>query len=128
MRVSQIFFGLWSILFLLFAFWQWNDPDPEIWVSIYCLSAVMSALSAVGRFYVPLLSLLAIAGFLGGLYLFPSSVRDWILQEWRQADLSMKTPDMEVARESFGLFVVSVVMGLAAYKGWVKNRALRKWD
>lgn len=122
MSASRIFFLVWSILFLLFAYWQWNDPDPEVWVSIYCFAAVVCALAAFGRNYIPLLVTAAIAAFLGGLYLFPASVRDWILQEWQQADLSMKTPDMEVARESFGLFIVSVIIGLAAYRGWVKKQ------
>lgn len=122
MKASRIFFSVWSLLFLLFAYWQWNDPDPEVWVSIYCFAASLCALAAFGRYYVPLLFTAAIAAFLGGVYLFPASVRDWILQEWQQADLSMKTPDMEVARESFGLLIISVIIGLAGYRGWVKRR------
>ena len=126
MQVSRVFFGLWSLLFLLFAYWQWNDPDPEVWVSIYCFGAIVSSLAAAERYYVPLFSVAAIAAFLGGLYFFPSSVREWIVREWQQGDLSMKTQDMEVARESFGLFIVSVVVGLATYKGWIKNRSEKK--
>lgn len=123
MRVTPIFFSVWSLLFLLFAYWQFNDPDPEIWASIYGFAAVVCTLAAFRRFYIPLLVTAAIAAFLGGLYLFPASVRDWIFQEWQQADLIMKNPDMEVARESFGLFIVSVIIGLAAYKGSVQRRS-----
>ncbi|UJH90692.1 transmembrane 220 family protein [Antarcticibacterium sp. 1MA-6-2] len=123
MKVSRIFFAIWSLLFLLFAYWQWNDPDPEVWVSIYFFSALMCVLAAFERFYLPLLIVVAIAAFFGGIYLFPSSVRDWVLQEWQQADLSMKTPDMEVARESFGLFIVSLIIGLAALNGWFIKRS-----
>lgn len=128
MMTSRYFFTVCSLLFLLFAYWQWNDPDPEVWIGIYCFGAVMSGLAAFQRFYVPLLLVAATAGFLVGLYFFPSSVREWILQEWHQADLSMKTPDMEEARESFGLFFVSAVMGIAAYRGWVQKRSENKRD
>lgn len=122
-RLLRSFFGFCSLLFLLFAYWQWNDPDPEIWISIYIFSAVMSAFAAFGRFYVTVLFAAAIGGFLGGLYFFPASVSDWVWQEWQQADLSMKTLDMEEARESFGLLIVSAVMGLAAFAGWRKKCA-----
>lgn len=122
MKLSRIFFLVWSLFFLLFAYWQFNDPDPEVWVTMYLISALMCALAVFNRFYLPLLISAAIAAFIGGFYLFPASVRDWVLQEWQQADLSMKTPDMEVARESFGLFIISVIIGLAAYRGWVQKR------
>ena len=123
MRKSTVFFGLSALIFLLFAFWQWNDPDPEIWVSIYVFAAVMSALAAFGRYSVLLLVTAAVAALLGALYYFPSSVGDWISQEWQQADLSMKTMDMEEARESFGLLIVSVILGIEAWVGWRRNRS-----
>lgn len=126
MSASRIFFSVWCLLFLLFAFWQFNDPDPEIWVSIYLFSALMCALAAFNRYYFPLLLSAALSAFIGGIYLFPASVRDWMVQEWQQADLSMKTPDMEVARESFGLLIVSAIIGTAAYRGWVQKRSKKK--
>lgn len=121
-RLSRSFFCFCSLLFLLFAYWQWNDPDPEVWISIYIFGAVMSAFAAFGKFFVTILISVAIAGVLGSLYFFPASVSEWVLQEWQQADLSMKTIDMEEARESFGLLIFSAVMGLAAYAGWRKKR------
>jgi predicted transporter len=125
-HISLFFFGIFSLLFLLFAYLQWNDPDPEIWVSIYVFAAIMCALAAFKRYFVPVLLTASIVAFLGGLYFFPASVIDWILQEWRQADLSMKTIDMEEARESFGLLIISVVMGLAAYKGRKKRLKMKQ--
>ncbi|MDT0648097.1 transmembrane 220 family protein [Zunongwangia sp. F260] len=121
-RASGIFFGLWSLLFLLFCYWQWNDADPEVWMSIYGFAAVMCGLAAVGRFYIPVLMLASIIALLGSLFFFPRSVSDWIFQEWQQADLSMKTIEMEETREFFGLLIISVIMGLAAYKGWREKR------
>lgn len=117
MMVSRIFFAIWSILFLLFGYWQWNDPDPEVWISIYGFAAALSASLALNRYYLSLLVLAAIAAFVGGIYYFPSSVWDWVVQEVQQADLSMKTLEMEEARESFGLLIISVVMSLGSYSG-----------
>lgn len=120
--VSQIFFGLWSLLFLLFCYWQWNDPDPVIWMSIYGFAALMCGLAAVNRFYIPLLIFASVLGFIGSLYFFPNSVVEWIRQEWQQADLSMKTVEMEETREFFGLLIFSCLMGLAAFRGWREKR------
>ena len=122
MSFSRVFFALWSLLFLLFAYWQWNDPDPEIWLSIYGFAAVMCALAAFRRFDLPVLFASGLAALIGGLYLFPPSVTDWISQESQQADLSMKTHQMELARESFGLLIVAAILGFAAYRGWVQKR------
>ena len=115
---NRIFFGVWTLLFLLFAFWQWNDPDPLIWISIYGFAALMSAFAAAGRFYQPLLAFGVIFGFAGFLYMYPGAVSEWIAQELQQQDLSMKTQHMEEARESFGLLLVSLIMGVAFYVGW----------
>ena len=121
-QISRIFFAFWALFFILFGYWQWNDPDPEVWISIYGFAAIMSALAYFKRFFVPLLIISAVAALLGALYFFPPSVSNWIAQEWQQGDLSMKTVNMEEARESFGLLLVSLVMGLAAYAGWLNKR------
>lgn len=120
-RIPRFLFGLCSLLFLLFAYWQWNDPDPEVWVSIYALAAVLSALAAFDRYPLPLLLAGAVACLLGGIYFFPASVSEWVVQEWQQQDLSMKTLSMEEARESFGLLIISMVMASEAYVGWRKK-------
>ncbi|AHM58536.1 hypothetical protein D770_01310 [Flammeovirgaceae bacterium 311] len=120
----RIFFGLWCLFFLLFAFWQWNDPDPWLWMTLYVAAAVLCALAAAGRFPMPVLIPLIIACFIGAVYLFPSSVSGWVQQELEQQDLSMKTYSMEEARESFGLLVVAVILSVAAIFGW-RNSASR---
>jgi hypothetical protein len=122
-QIPRLMFGFCSLLFLLFAYWQWNDPDPEVWVSIYGFAAILSALAAFGRYPLFVLLTAATLGFLGGLYFFPASVSEWVLQEWQQQDLSMKTLNMEEARESFGLLIISVVLSFAAYAGWRKKHS-----
>ena len=121
----RIFFGLWCLLFLLFAYWQLNDPDTEIWVSIYGVAVVLSAMAVVGRFSMPVLFTVIGLCLLGSIYYFPNSVSEWVQQEWQQQDLSMKTLDMEEARESFGLLIIAIVMSVAAFFGWQSKKRFK---
>lgn len=125
-KAVPIFFGFWTLAFLLFAYWQFNDPDPIIWVSIYAYAAIMSALAAAGRYPVILLLSSSVLCLVGGIYFFPASISSWVMQEWQQQDLSMKTMEMEEARESFGLLLVAGITGLAALLGWQKKRKTRR--
>ena len=120
---KRIFFGVWSLLFLLFAYWQWNDPDPLLWISIYGYGALMALLAAMGKHPLPLLLFGVFFGLAGFLYLYPGAIGDWIAQEWQQQDLSMKNQHMEEAREAFGLLIVSGILGIAAFLGWRHNRS-----
>ena len=113
----RIFFGVWGLLFLLFAYWQWNDPDPLLWISIYGGAAVLSFMAASGRFPMPFLGAAVILCLLGAVYYYPGAVGEWVQQEWQQKDLSMKTQSMEEARESFGLLIVAAVLSVAALIG-----------
>lgn len=121
---SSIFFGIWSILFTISAYLQINDPDPFIWVSIYLIAAVMSALAAMHRYPLIPLVLIAVLCLIGSIYYFPPSVSDWIAQEWQQQDLTMKTASMEESRESLGLLLIAVVTGVAIYLGWRKKKEM----
>ncbi|WP_017733304.1 transmembrane 220 family protein [Nafulsella turpanensis] len=123
---QRTFFGCWSLLFLLFAYWQWNDPDPTLWVSIYGFAALMAGTAAAGRFPMPVLITVFFLGLAGFAYMYPGAVGDWIAQEWQQQDLSMKTQRMEEAREAFGLLIVAAVLGLAALIGWRENGQKQK--
>ena len=111
-------------MFILFALWQLNDPDTWLWFTIYGYAALLSGLAALDKFprYWALGG--AILCFLGFVYLYPSSVSEWVQQEWAQQDLSMKTDSMEQARESFGLLIAAVVLALIAYGGWRSSKAV----
>lgn len=121
-RIFKYFFGIWASLFLLFAVWQWNDPDSLVWVGIYSLAAGLCVCAMLGRYSVPILSIGALVALVAGFYLLPGSISNWISYEVQQADLSMMmNPDIEEARESFGLFIVSFVIGVAAFRGRLRN-------
>jgi hypothetical protein len=118
MKFIKIFFGAWALVFTLFAYWQFNDPDPEVWVSIYTVAVIFCLLGARGVFpKFPLTSVVLIC-LLGAIYFFPGGVGDWISQEWVQKNLTMKTQQMEENRETFGLLTVALVLSPAVWKSW----------
>ena len=122
---SSIFFGIWSLLFVVGALVQINDPDPLVWVSIYLIAAFLSGYVALGRFPKIPLAIVTILCFAGSLYYFPPSVSEWIAQEWQQQDLTMKTVSMEESRESLGLLIIAIVLGIAWFNGWRKKSRLK---
>lgn len=122
---SSIFFGIWSLLFVVGALVQINDPDPWAWVSIYLIAALLSGYVTLGRYPLIGLGIVTVLCFAGSLYYFPPSVSEWIGLEWEQQDLTMKTLAMEEARESLGLLLIAVVLGIAWFTGWRKKARLK---
>jgi len=118
MKFNKVFFGIWIFLFGLFAFWQFNDPDPEIWVSIYGIAMIFCYLGTRGIFPKIPLTVAVILCLLGAIYFFPGGVGDWVSQEWAQKDLTMKTQQMEENRETFGLLIIAIVLSPALWKAW----------
>lgn len=121
MRFNQIFFGLWFFLFALFAYWQINDPDPEVWVSVYGVAMIFCLLGFKGIFpKIPLIVVLIVC-LMGAVYFYPGGIGDWVAQELAQKDLTMKTTQMEEARETFGLMIVALVLGVGLYRSFKKT-------
>lgn len=121
MKPISYFYGLWVLLFSLFAYWQFNDPDPEVWVSIYAVAVIFSLFAIRGIFPKIPLTLVVVLCLLGAIYFFPGGVGEWITAEWAQKDLTMKTPQMEENRETFGLLTISLVLSPALYQAWKKK-------
>lgn len=121
----SIFFGIWSLLFLIGALVQINDPDPWIWVSTYVIAAFLSGYVALGRYPMIPLGIATVFSFIASLYYFPPSVSEWVAQEWEQQDLTMKSMAMEEARESLGLLLIAIVLGLAWFTGWWRKKRLK---
>ncbi len=48
MKVLHIIIAL---VFVLFAGFQYNDPDPWFWAAMYAFVAVIAGLAAFGRYY-----------------------------------------------------------------------------
>ena len=122
---ASIFFGIWSLLFIVSALLQLNDVDPWLWVGIYLIAAAMSGYAAMGRYPLLPLGIITVLCLIGSIYYFPPSVSEWVAQEWQQKDLTMKTMAMEEARESFGLLLISLVLGVALFIGWKRKKRIR---
>ncbi|UZD22666.1 transmembrane 220 family protein [Algoriphagus halophytocola] len=118
MTFNKIFYGIWIFLFALFAFWQLNDVDPEVWVTIYAMAMLFCVFAVRGIFPKIPLTIVVVVCVLGAIYFFPGGVGDWISDEWAQKDLTMKTPAMEENRETFGLMIIALVLSPALYKAW----------
>lgn len=122
---ASIFFGIWSLLFIVSAFLQLNDVDPWLWVSIYLIAAAMSGYAALDRYPLLPLGIITVLCLIGCVYYFPPSVSEWVSLEWQQQDLTMKTMAMEEARESFGLLLIALVLGVALLVGWNRKKRIR---
>jgi len=94
-------------IFLLFSFWQMNDPDPIRWIAIY-LGVVISVILFINNKYVPFIPLAgAILSLAGALYLLPDFFY-WIKLGMPTITGQMKaeSPHIELMREFLG-FVIS---------------------
>ncbi len=105
-KILSIVFGL---LFVLFAAFQYNDPDPEVWVPIYGLAAIacFMAYAGLGRwwFYV----LMAVMYVIAAVYQWPPAFEGFLFSE-----MGMRSMNIEMAREAGGLAICAAVMGLMA--------------
>ena len=94
---------VWAILFLVFGFFQFNDPDGLIWVAIYGSAAMFSVLAFKRKLNYKLLWVAAVLYTIGAWYLWPNSYQGLTLENGY-------TPAIEEARESLGLLICTVAM------------------
>ena len=93
-------------VFILFAAWQLNDPDPILWVPIYGLAAYVCYKAFRGQSNPELLVVAALMCLAGG-------VNSWLgMTAWEGViteSLAMKSPNQELAREALGLGICAAV-------------------
>ena len=111
-----------AALFLLFAYFQLNDPDPWAWVALYLGVSTVAILA----FFRKSFKWLAVGGLaiiaIWGVILFPAFL-DWISMGTPSIASEMKTeqPHIELTREFLGLMLCALVLGgylIRARKGW----------
>lgn len=119
----KFFAGIFTLVFILFAALQWNDPDPWFWIPAYLLSAYTSY-AAFRNYYNPmLLFVMALGYFIAAVSVFPeTSISEWIHQEEQAASLEMKMPFIEAARESLGLSICLIVNLILMFVGLPKAK------
>ncbi|MDX1406565.1 MAG: transmembrane 220 family protein [Saprospiraceae bacterium] len=99
------------LLFIAFAVIQFNDPDPEFWVTLYAGIAIISGFAAFRRYnvWIILLGLVVVAYEL--FKLFPS-FWNWVQDGTPSITESMKaeSPYIELVREFLGLVICMAVL------------------
>ena len=123
----KVFNILFSLIFLIFAGLQYNDPDPYIWIPIYLYAAVLCWLAFRNKFY-PAAYLFGIAIYAGyALYLFftTDGVLDWVQKHNAEniaGSMKATTPWIEDTREFFGLVILIIVMAANYFYAKRKGR------
>jgi hypothetical protein len=115
MTLKRIISLVLALLYGLFAYFQFNDPDPTLWIAIYAYVAVIGLLVFAQKYY----KWAIIAGVIicgaGFLYLLPS-VYEWLANH---ADVSLlygmapDKPYIEESRECGGLLIA--LLGLVYF-------------
>ena len=106
----KILLGCLGAIFLLFAYFQWNDPDSFKWIIYYLVIAVLSFASLFqvnkARYIYAMLILSAI----WMISLLPNAIT-WVMDGMPTIVESMKasSPYIELVREFLGL-LISILM------------------
>ncbi len=87
-----------TLLFTVWAYYQLNDLDPFIWVTVYSIAALISLLFLFGRMASWLPLTMAVLCILCAVYLFT------------QADYGPPLITIEEWREAVGLLVIAAWM------------------
>ncbi|MCI4668835.1 MAG: transmembrane 220 family protein [Bacteroidia bacterium] len=113
--LRKIFVALLAIIFGLFAYWQLNDKDPQLWVPIYGGVAILIGLNLFIN--VPrIIGILASVGLGIGMAFYIPGVIEWFQEGMPSITGSMKagSPYIENMREFLGLFLALAAL-LAVY-------------
>lgn len=105
-KVIAIVFGL---LFVLFAAFQYNDPDPQLWVPIYLVAAIACFLAFAGIGKPVLYVVIAVGYVIAAVYQWPPRFEGFLFSE-----MGMRSTNIELAREAGGLAICAAVMLLLA--------------
>ena len=103
----KLIYWILSVIFLMFAYVQLNDPDPVIWFSIYLMVAVFFGFSNFYR--VPnILLYIAVLGLLIFLVFHFNYFFDWIRSNDKSelfGEMVYDKPYIEGTKEFLGLFL-----------------------
>lgn len=95
---------LFTVFFLFSAAVQFNDPDSLLWIALYALGAVLSALFVMDKlkFYWPVI--LGVVYIILSIYHWPAEFEGVALKD------GMKTENIELGRESLGMIIGALIM------------------
>ncbi|MBS1915612.1 MAG: transmembrane 220 family protein [Bacteroidetes bacterium] len=111
----KIFNITWTVLFILFAAVQYNDPDPYVWMPIYLYGAFMCWKASKLQFYPSgyVVGILVYAGYAVYKMFDENGLIDWI--RFHHAEniaetMKAEKPWIEETREFFGLVILIGVL------------------
>jgi Transmembrane family 220, helix len=114
----KYFFLILSLILLLFGYWQLNDPDPAIWVSVYLISSYVLFRAYQGHRNAELLLVLMVLGLAASGQTL-GQISTW--EGMHLEDLAMKNNNQELAREFSGLLIVVLAMASVFFFGKKKK-------
>ncbi|WP_161890901.1 transmembrane 220 family protein [Pontibacter russatus] len=100
---------IFGILFLSFAAFQYNDPDPLIWVTIYLIAAVLSFAAGFGRVSNAVLAVACVVYIGGVVYWWPERF-EGVGDSMRDAATGALLVNVEEGRESLGMAICAAAM------------------
>lgn len=114
MKFTNAFF---TVIFIISAGIQYNDPDALLWMGIYGYGALVCLLAILGKdhfiwYYAGLTFFLAYAFY---LFFIPNGVLSWVTQydaENITGSMLEEKPWIESTREFFGLLILSFALFL----------------
>jgi cation transport ATPase len=111
-----------ALLFTLFAAWQYNDPDPLWWTTLYGVVVYACQQAFRDRYNLEMLMVLAIL-YAAGAVNIGLQMSGWEGFFSEGAGLAMKTNNQELAREASGLAICCLTLsGLAVFAYFRKRR------
>lgn len=122
---------IFSILFVVSAALQYNDPDPYIWMPIYLFAAFI-CYQAIQKKYNPALYYFGFAVYaVYAAYLFfdKTGVIHWIKRHNAESlvqTMHATKPWIEETREFFGLLILMAVLLINYFWLGIKKRKKRK--
>lgn len=105
-----------GVISVLFAAVQYNDPDSYLWIAIYLFMAFIAYLGFKQKLQKQALLLLGITYIFWGINQYPPEWEGVLLDQ-----VGMKTLNIELGRESLGLFILSLFSFLMAFVGLQKD-------
>lgn len=99
----KTFGWIFAVLFVISAIFQYNDPDPILWIFIYTAAAIVSVGFIFKKisFVIPLIA--GVMGIIGFFFVFPENFEGFSLG-------GGNIKNIEEGREAFGLLITAVVM------------------
>jgi hypothetical protein len=116
--LCKAIYCLFAITLFGFASLQFNDPDPEVWVSFYAICALVPSLLIFNKFYRPIFWLAILVCTLEIINSAPGAYQYYLhmAEEPLMQGMNPQKPYIEECREflgtliAFGLVLVSPLM------------------